>query len=72
MLLDKEIWVVKSNSQYGTNCKTLLKVLLHIYQLANRDPIVIDKSTLYSDEGLDDGIWINIIDEDIDNKLSPL
>ncbi len=31
-----------------------------------------DESTLYLDEGLDDGIWIDIIDEAIDNKLSPL
>ncbi len=31
-----------------------------------------DESTLYSDEGPDDGIWIDIIDEAMDNKPSPL
>ncbi len=31
-----------------------------------------DESTLYLDKGPDDGIWIDIIDKAIDNKLSPL
>ncbi len=33
---------------------------------------MIDKFTLYLDEGPDDGIWIDIIDEASDNKPSPL
>ncbi len=31
-----------------------------------------DESTLYSDKGPDDGVWIDIIDEATDNKPSPL
>ncbi len=33
---------------------------------------MINESTLYLDEGPDDSIWIDIIDEAIDNKPSPL
>ena len=31
-----------------------------------------DKSTLYSDEGSNDGVWIDIIDDAMDNNASPL
>ncbi len=72
MLLGKERRVVKGNSQYGTDRETSPKVLLHTHQLTNRDLIVIDESTLYLDEGPDDSVWIDIIDEAIDNKSSPL
>ncbi len=72
VLLGKERRVVKGNSRHGTDCKTSSKVLLHAYQLANRDSIVTDESTLYLDKGPDDGIWIDIIDEAMDNKPSPL
>ncbi len=72
VLLGKERKVVKGNSQHGTNCKTSPKVLQHTYQLTNGDPIVIDKSILYLDKGLDNSIWIDIIDEATDNKLSSL
>ena len=72
VLVGKERRVVKDDSRHGTGREIPPKVPLPTHQLVNGDPIMADKSTSYSDEGSNDAIWIDIIDDAMDNNPSPV
>ena len=71
VLVGKERRVVKDDSRHGTRCEISPNAPLHSHQLVNRDPITADESASYSDGGSNDSIWIDIINDAMDNNPSP-